>query len=175
VATEHAVTGSSPTARGCAATGCLGSVQAGAVVRSLWGWSPPPLPASGTWARRVDRYLPRTGLPFVLFVAVIVALLNLAPLLPESGGLALEAAAFIAAGSWCALNFWRCRQVHCAISATGWLGLGALTAIEAAIGRSLIGGREQLAFAVLLALALAFEVVWYVGRGTNRLAATRDA
>ncbi len=82
---------------------------------------------------------------------------------------------FVAAGSWCALDFWRRQHEHCAVSGAGWLGLGALTAVEAAVGRSLIGGWEQVAFAGLVALALAFETAWYAWRGTNRLTAARAA
>ena len=101
-------------------TVCLPSREASCYgQRALWAWSPPPLPAGGALARRVDRLMPRTGVPAVLSVAGIVALLNLAPLLPDSVMLAGDGTAFLAAGGWCALNFWRCRHAHCLISGAG--------------------------------------------------------
>ena len=58
--------------------------------RALFGWSPPDLPADTTLKRRADRLLPRTGIPAVLYCAVVVGLLFLAPNLPERGNLAVD-------------------------------------------------------------------------------------
>jgi hypothetical protein len=134
---------------------------------SLWGWSPPPLPTESAMARRVDRFLPRTGLPCLFFLLAVVALLNLAPHLPARGQLGVEGIAFAAAGGWCALNFWRCRQAHCLISGFGWLALSVLTFIETGIGHSVIGGNEEPAFLGVLAIALVFEGAWYLAHRTN--------
>jgi hypothetical protein len=49
----------------------------------------------------------------------------------------------------------------------GSLGLAPITFFEAAIGRSLIGGNEQLVFLAVLAGGLGFEAAWYIRRGTN--------
>lgn len=135
--------------------------------RALWGWSPPDLPADTSLKRRADRLLPRTGWPAVLYFAAIVGLLNLAPHLPERGNLAVDGLAALAGGTWCVLNFWRCRHAHCVVSSTGWLVLSVLAFTEAGLGRSLIGGDEQPVFLVVLAAAVVFEVVWRCARGTS--------
>ena len=59
--------------------------------RALFGWSPPDLPADTALKRRVDRLLPRTGWAAALYCAAVVALLNIAPHLPERGNLAVDA------------------------------------------------------------------------------------
>ncbi len=134
---------------------------------ALWGWLPPPQPAQNLWARRIDRFLPHTALPCLLYIIAIVGLLNLAPHLPARGGLGLEGLAFLAAGGWCGLNFSRCRQAHCLVSGGGWLGLSVLTFIEAGLGHSVIRGFEEPVFLGVLVVAVLFEGAWYLGRGTN--------
>jgi hypothetical protein len=133
-------------------------------------WPAPPRPADTALKRLVDRLLPRTGLPAVLFFAAVVGLLSLAQALPAPGYLAVDALAALVAGGWCVLNFWRCRHAHCLISGVGWLGLGGFALVEAALGRSLIGGDEQPAFPAILAAALLFEGAWYLARGSNAVA-----
>ena len=135
--------------------------------RALWGWSPPALPAESHLAGLVDRWLPRTGLACLLFVAAVAGLLALAPHLSVRAGLADDGIAFLSAGSWCALNFWRCRHAHCLVSGAGWLGLGVLALAETGIGHSVIGGDEQLVFLGVLVGAVLFEGAWYFRRGTN--------
>jgi hypothetical protein len=81
--------------------------------------------------------------------------------------LGVESGAALLAGAWCGLNFWRCRHAHCAVSGTGWLALSALGFAGAGIGRSLVGGYDELVFIGVLAIALAFEGLWYHARGTN--------
>lgn len=150
-----------------AGTECTGA--SGCMTRSLWGWSPPPSPANTRLKQVVDRWFPRTGWPLVGFYAVVIALLNLAAHLPVRGALVLDALAAAAAGAWCAVNFWRCHHAHCVVTSTGWLALALFAAVEAGLGRSLIGGYEQVAFLVILALGVGFEAMWYSIRRTNAI------
>jgi hypothetical protein len=130
-------------------------------------WSPPGLPADTPAKRRVDRLLPRTGWPAVAYFTAVIGLLGLAQLLPAPAYLVVDALAFLAAGSWCALSFWRCRQAHCLITGSGWLLLALLAAAEAGLGHSLIGGGEQLLFLAILAIGLGFEGIWYLVHRDN--------
>jgi hypothetical protein len=136
---------------------------------ALWGWSPPTLPADTSIKRRVDRVMPSSGWFLVFYFAAVIGLLKVAPVLPRSGELAVDGMAALAAGGWCTLNFWRCRHAHCLISGVGWLVLSPLSFVEAGLGRSLIGGDEQLAFVGVLVVAVVFEGALYVTRGTNAL------
>jgi hypothetical protein len=72
------------------------------------------LPAGGAWPQRIDRLLPRTGVPAVVYFAVVIGLLLLAPHLPERAGLSADGLAALVASAWCGLNFWRWRHAHCA-------------------------------------------------------------
>lgn len=129
------------------------------------------LPADTHVKRLVDRALPRTGLPAVLYFAVIVVLLNVGPpLVTVRLNLALIGVASLAAGAWCSLNFWRCRHAHCVITGVGWSLLALFSLAEAALGRSLIAGYEDGVFLVVLGLGLAFEAVWRRAHGSNAIA-----
>ena len=133
-------------------------------------WSPPPLPADTQLKRLVDRFLPRAGLPVVVFFALAIGTLNLASLVSNpTGELALEGAATFAAGGWCALNFWRCRHAHCLVTGVGWLGLSLLAFVEAGLGRSVIDGYERGAFVLVLAIGCVFEAARQITRGTNAM------
>jgi hypothetical protein len=133
-------------------------------------WSPPPLPADTQLKRLVDRFLPRAGLPVVAYFAVAIGTLNLASLLSDPAAeLALEGAAALAAGGWCALNFWRRRHAHCLVTGIGWLGLSLLAFIEAGLGHSVIGGYERDLFLLMLAIGCVFEAAWQITRGTNAM------
>jgi len=138
---------------------------------ALWGWSPPRLPADTPAKQVVDRVLPSTGFPALAYFAAVVVLLNLAPHLPTRGELALDGLAALAGGGWCAANFWRCRHAHCLITGTGWLALSGFAFVEAIMGRSVIGGNEQIVFLAVLAAGIAFEVAWRIARGTNAVTA----
>jgi hypothetical protein len=140
---------------------------------ALWGWSPPRLPADTALKRLVDRVQPRTGLRALAFFAAVVALLNVGQLLPRRADLGAVGLAALLAGGWCALNFWRCRHAHCALSGAGWLALAVFTFAEAAWGHSVIGGDEPLGFLVVLGLGLAFEACWSLRRGTNSIGPRR--
>ncbi|HEV2377343.1 MAG TPA: hypothetical protein VGS19_34915 [Streptosporangiaceae bacterium] len=112
--------------------------------------------------RRNAHLLPRSGLPAVAYFAVVIGLLGLAQTLPSPAYLAVDAAAFLVGGSWCALNFWHCRQAHCLITGFGWLLLALFAAVEAGRGRSMIDGDEQLVFLAVLAIGMVFEAIWYL-------------
>jgi hypothetical protein len=140
---------------------------------ALWGWSPPPRPANTALQRLADRLLPRTGWPAALFFAAVLGLFGLAHALPAPGSLGVDGLAFLAAGGWCGLNFWRCRHAHCLVTGAGWLVLAGFAFVEAALGRSLIGGDEQPVFLGVLVVALLFEGAWYAARGTNAVASSR--
>ena len=143
--------------------------DAGCAPSSLWGWSPPPLPANSRFEGVVDRLMPRTGLELLLFYGFVIALLSVAPHLPRRAELVADGVAFLAAGGWCALNFWRCRHAHCVVTAGAWLPLATFAFVEAAIGRSLISGFEQPIFLGFLALGIVFEVVWQRASGSNAI------
>ena len=104
----------------------------------------------------------------------MIALLNLARILPAPACLIVDGAAALGAGTWCALNFWRCRHAHCLITGTGWLALALFAFAEAGTGtgHSLIGGDEQLVFVAVLAIGLIFEGAWYLTHRTNALTRT---
>jgi hypothetical protein len=136
---------------------------------ALWGWSPPRLPADTAFKRLVDRVQPRGGVRLLAFFAAVVALLNVGQVLPRRTDLATVGLAALLAGGWCALNFWRCRHAHCALTGAGWLALAVFTLAEAAVGHSLIGGDEPLVFLAVLGLGLVFEAGWHLRRGTNSI------
>ena len=141
---------------------------------ALWGWSPPPLPAGTRWQRRADRYLPTSGVPCLAYIAAIVGLLSLAPHLAPRGRLGLDATALVAAGGWCALNFWRCRHAHCLFTGAGWLALGAMALVEVGLGHSVIAGYEQPVFLGALVAGLGFEAAWTLSRRTNAMVPRRS-
>lgn len=135
--------------------------------RALFGWSPADLPADTAVKRRVDRVLPRTGIPAVLYCAAVVALLNGAPQLPERGNLVLDGLAAVLAAAWCGVNYWRCRHAHCLVTTPGWLALSVLAFTGAVLGHSLISGYEQPVFLAVLVASVVFEVGWSLARGSN--------
>jgi hypothetical protein len=143
--------------------------------RALCGWSPPASAADTALKRAVDRWLPSTGIAVVIFFAAVAGLLLCAPLFPRRGELAIDGLAALAAGGWCALNFWRCRHAHCLVTSVGWLGLATLASVEVAVGRSMIHGDEQLVFIAVLGLGLVFELAWFKSRGTNVVAIGENA
>jgi hypothetical protein len=147
--------------------GGSGSGTSCCVPRVPRAWSSPVLPADTPVKRRVDHLLPRSGWPAVAYFAAVIGLLGLARALPAPGYLVVDAAAFVAGGGWCALNFWRCRQAHCLLTGSGWLLLALFTAAEAGRGGSLIGGDEQLVFLAVLAIGLVFEAIWYLVHHNN--------
>ncbi len=150
--------------RGCLELECCGGC-------SLWGWSPPPLPADTALKRRADLLLPRNGMAACLYLAAVAALLGIAAHLPLRPALTFDGMAALAGGGWCSLNFWRCRHAHCVVTGFGWIALSGFAFVEAGLGHSFIGGDEQLLFVAVLAAGLAFEAAWSRLRGGNALVA----
>jgi hypothetical protein len=86
----------------------------------------------------------------VSFFATVAAGISAAPHLSIRAGLALDAVVTLAASTWCIINFWRCRQAHCAVTGSGWAGLGLLEIAGLVLGRSLLHGDDGLAFVAVL-------------------------
>jgi hypothetical protein len=59
-------------------------------------------------------------------VAVTVALFAAAGTAGGRGRAAIAGAWMLAAGLYCAANFWHCRETHCAVTGPGWTLAGAL-------------------------------------------------
>lgn len=135
--------------------------------RTQGGWSPSRLPANTAAKRFVDRILPATGVPALLYFAAVIGLLLLAGSLPNRAGLVVDGIAAAAGGLWCGANFWRCRHAHCIVTSIGWSLLSLFAFFEAGIGYSLIGGDEQPVFLAILVAGLAFEACWTARSGTN--------
>ena len=130
--------------------------------RALWGCSPRDLPADTAWKRRVDRFVPRSGVGVALYFGAVFIALNLAPLAPRRGELTMVGLAALA-------DFWRCRHAHCLVGGLAWPALAALSFVEAGLGRSLIAGDEQVIFAGILVASLLLEGMWCCTRGTNAI------
>ena len=119
--------------------------------------------SAGDWARRVVGTGPKR---WVFFGAIALAIFS-APDLPARPSLALSAIATLAAAAWCLTNFWHCQEAHCIVTGPGWGLLGVFELFELALGRSLLGGAEQVPFLAVIAVAVLFEVYWRTRHGTN--------
>lgn len=153
---------SEETIRDDAATGCG---------KGAPGWSPPDLPADTSVKRWLDRLLPRTGMPSVLFWAAVIALLLVAPHLSVRLELAVDGLAGLAGSAWCGTNFWRCRHAHCVVTSGGWGALALLAFVAAGLELGGVAGFWQLAFLGVFAVGLAFEGIWYLFHRTNAVMA----
>ncbi len=102
---------------------------------ALSGWPPVPLPADTGLKERLDRLLVGNAPAFVM-VAVVVGLLNLGEHPPIRATLALDGLAALVGGTWCSLNFWRCRHAHCLVTGAGWLALSVFAFTESVLGHS---------------------------------------
>jgi hypothetical protein len=87
--------------------------------------------------------------------------------------LSADGVAALIAGGVCGANFWRRRHAHCLITGCGWLALALVARAGVAIGRSLVGGWEQMAFHVVLVVGLVLECGWYLALGSNAPGARR--
>lgn len=128
---------------------------------------PPDLPADTARKRLADRLLPRGGRSACGYFLAVAGLWSLYSALSGWAGLAVAAVASFAGGAWCSANFWRCRHAHCLVTGAGWSALAGLSASEALLGHSVIGGFEGIAFLAVLAAGVAFEAGWYFARGTH--------
>lgn len=145
-------------------------IRAGAVSAlcgTLLACQPPTLPADTAAKRWADRMLPRTGWSACLYFVGVAGLWVGYSNLAGSAGLAVATLASLAGGAWCSVNFWRCRHAHCVVTGAGWLALAVLAAVEALLGRSLIGGYEGVVFLGVLAAGVLFEFGWYLAAGTQ--------
>lgn len=165
--TENTSAGMHTADESCRGTSCC-------VPRGRRAWGPPVLPADTPVKRRVDHLLPRSGWPAVAYFGAVIGLLGLAQSLPAPAYLVVDAVAFLAGGSWCALNFWRCRQAHCLITGAGWLLLALFAGAEAGLGHSVIGGDEQLAFLGILTVGVVFEGFWFLVHRANAVTPARS-
>lgn len=131
---------------------------------------PPSLPSTTAAQRAMDRFV-RIGDAYGgwLLVAVVVVLFVLGGFLPIRGELAADVAASAIGGAYCLANFWRCREPHCVVTGIGWAGLTVFAVVELFLGRSLIGGFEQMVFLGILVIAIVFEAVWRATTGSNAL------
>lgn len=111
--------------------------------------------------------LPRSGVGCALYFLVIIMALSASGVLPRRPELVVTGLCALAAGAWCANNFWRCRHVHCLVGGAAWPALAAFCFVEAGLGRTLIAGDEGIVFASILVAAFAVEAVWVCTRGTN--------
>jgi len=149
------------------------AVAAAAVCGRWLGCSTPNLPADSGAKRAVDRLLPRSGWAFCLYFVAVVRCCRSPTRSPSTrGGLAVTAAAALAGGAWCSLNFWRCRHAHCVVTGAGWLVLAVLALVGAALGHSLIAGGENIVFLAILLVGALFEVGWYASHRSHAIPST---
>ena len=130
--------------------------------------APDPMAADTRAKRIANRVLPTGRSQWVFFAAVAIAIAA-APSLSREPGLWLDLVATVAASAWCLVNFWRCREVHCIVTGTGWAALAVLIAIELAVGRSFVLGSEGLVFLAILVVGIGFEALWRLRHRTNAL------
>lgn len=107
----------------------------GACARVMWGratgWRRPPAANGRDTGSRVARYLrlvdPVVRSPVV--VVATIAVFAVADRIGDRGGLALVGGYVLFLGTYCVLNFWHCREAHCAVTGAwtvvGLLGLAA--------------------------------------------------
>lgn len=134
--------------------------------------APPTSPADTAAKQLADRALPRSGWPACAYWMLVIGLWAGYSHLASRPGLVVATAASLAAGAWCVVNFWRCRQPHCVVTGVGWSALAVLTAVEAVLGHSLIGGSEGIAFVAILGVGLVYEVTWSLTHPQWRSVAT---
>ena len=137
--------------------------------RALCGWPPPSLPADSTMKRRVDRV--RLGnLAAASVVVVVVGLLNVAAHLPVQPRPGRRRAGWPHGRRMVLAQLLAVSARPLPITGPGWIAFGAFALVEAIIGHSLIAGYEQAVFFGILAIAVLFEISWYLGHHTNAIA-----
>jgi hypothetical protein len=134
---------------------------------SLLSARPPSRAQTRDWHRAADRFLILSRSAVVPVFAALAFLASFAgnQLSGRAAGLPMVAY-FLAVGSWCAVNFARCREAHCLITGIGFAALAAATAISAGLDRDWRGPLWIAALAVLAAGAL-FETGWTARHGRD--------
>ena len=137
--------------------------------------APPTSPASSTVERVLDAYTGFTA-PFLRGCVVFLtvgAVAAASSLLGAVGGLLVESAFFLVAGTYCLANFIRCREAHCIVTGVGWSALALAGATAAILGRDVRSG-AWIAFLVIAVAGHGFEAIWKMVNGSNALRLGED-
>ena len=132
--------------------------------------APPAAPPGNRFERALDIYTNMTA-PFLrgcLVFVTVAAVWAASCALGRVGGLLLEAAFFLVAGTYCLANFARCREAHCIVTGIGWPALAIASVVGVLAERDIREG-TWLAFLVIALVGYAFEAVWKAGHGSNAL------
>jgi hypothetical protein len=132
--------------------------------------APPASPPGSGLERALDAYTSVTA-PFIrgCYVFVTVAAAGVASsLLGPVGGLGLEGAFFLIAGTYCLANFLRCREAHCIVTGLGWSALAVITLTAVVAGRDVRSG-AWIAFLAIAVVGHGFEALWKMAHGSNAL------
>jgi hypothetical protein len=132
--------------------------------------APPVAPPGNRFERVLDSYTNMTA-PFLrgcyVFLTVAVAW-AVTSALGFPGGLLLQGAFFVVAGTYCLANFARCREAHCVVTGLGWSAL-AIASVWAVVARHDIRGGAWTAFLVIALAGHGFEAIWKARHGSNAL------
>lgn len=128
--------------------------------------------AGGLVARcvRLVEHVTRGWIAVVLSVVFFSAASGVSQGVSGRGGVALAGVWVLFLGSYCALNFWHCRETHCVITGSGWVPLGLLgiaAALMPGAGLSWFGVNAEVA-AFVAVLGLGYAVEWVVAARTGR-------
>jgi hypothetical protein len=109
-------------------------------------------------------------------IVVAVAVFAAAGAIGGRGGLALASGYLVFLGSYCLLNFWECRETHCAITGPGWtlaalLGLAAVAAPGPVLSWYGVTGES---IAAITICTLGYGLEWRVAARTGRRALRKD-
>ena len=109
-------------------------------------------------------------------IVAAVAVFAAAGAIGGQGGLALASGYLAFLGSYCLLNFRRCRETHCAVTGPGWtlaalLGLAAVAAPGPALSWYGVSGES---IAAITICTLGYGLEWRVAARTGRRALRKD-
>lgn len=136
---------------------------------------PPMLPGRSRLHRIADRFL--RGVYALGNLGLLTILLGgffVASVLPDHVGVWLAAALYLAAGLYCSVNFWRCREAHCVVTGIGFTALGVGLLGAGAGVPNLISEHNGLILLGTLVLAVGFEAVWRAVHGSNAVRRERE-
>lgn len=130
----------------------------------------PARPAHNRLERILDRYVALTA-PFLrgCIVFFVVGAVEAASFrLGSTAGLVLMVAYLTLHSTYCLSNFFRCREVHCIVTGSGWLMLAVIAGSGALAGQDL---RKTVwdAFLAVAIAGFALEFVWTAVRGSAAL------